>query len=125
MSALTFLLVDDFAVARMQLRALIDNLPSCQVIGEAGDGYEAIQMVHRLHPNVILLDVSMPGINGIQVTKRIKREKPDTHIIIYSAYNIPLIKQRALKAGADAYFDKSELEHTVIAALVSQWLGIN
>jgi len=121
MSALTFLVVDDFPTARAQLRALINSIPYWKVVGEAQDGVEAIEMTRKLRPDVVLLDVSMPRVNGIQATKRIKRHLPNTHIIIYSAYNIPLIMQRAIHAGADACFDKSELEHDALVALVTQW----
>lgn len=121
MSELTFLLVDDFAAARAQLRALIHSIPHWKVVGEASDGAEAIEMTRRLRPDIVLLDVAMPKINGIQATKRIKQHLPDTHIIIYSAYNTALIMQRAHHAGADACFDKSDLEYSALVALVNQW----
>jgi len=121
MPAITFLLVDDFATARAQLRALISSLPQWQVVGEAQDGAEAVQMTYQLRPDIVLLDVAMPRLNGIEATKHIKQNLPDTRIIIYSAYNSPLIMQRAINVGADAYFDKSELERTALVALINQW----
>lgn len=121
MSPLTFLLVDDFAAARSQLRRLIGSAPQWQVIGEAKNGEEAIQLARQLRPDIILLDVAMPGVNGIRAAKRIKKHLPETHIIIYSAYNTHLISKRALDAGADAYLNKSDLERETLIALINHW----
>jgi DNA-binding NarL/FixJ family response regulator len=121
MSPITFLIVDDFQASREHLRELIESATPWQVVGEAKDGQEAIRKARQLRPNIIILDVSMPGINGIQAAKIIKDHLPKTHIIMYSSYNIPLIAQRALTAGADAYFNKNELERTPLVALIQQW----
>lgn len=123
--AITFLIVDDFPAARERLRQLIESAPFWQVVGEARDGHEAIRKAQDLHPHVILLDVAMPGINGIQAAKAIKKRLPQTHIIMYTAYDAPLIAQRALTAGVDAHFDKSELDRASLIALIEQWFPIS
>ncbi len=121
MSTVTFLLVDDFPAARNQLRRLIESAAPWRVVGEAGDGGEAIRKARQLRPDIIMLDVSMPGINGIQAAREIKKQLPQTHIIIYSAYDAPLIAQHSLAAGADAYFSKSELDNGRLTELIKQW----
>ncbi|HID32991.1 MAG TPA: response regulator transcription factor, partial [Anaerolineae bacterium] len=121
MSVITFLIADDFPSSRAQLRNVIESTARWRVVGEADDGSEAIAKARQLRPHIVILDVSMPGINGIRAAKAIKESLPETHIIIYSAHNAPLIAQRALAAGADAYFDKSELEQKTLSKLVAQW----
>ncbi len=121
MSAITFLIADDFPSSRAQLRKFIESTAPWQVVGEAGNGSEAIAKARQLRPHIVILDVSMPEINGIRAAKEIKKYLPKTHIIIYSAHNAPLIAQRAMAAGADAYFDKSELEQDALSELVEQW----
>ncbi len=124
-SVVTFLIVDDFSAARERLRQLVESTPFWQVVGEARDGHEAICKAQELHPHIILLDIAMPGINGIQAAKAIKKRLPETHIIMYTAYDAALITQRALAAGADACFDKSELERAPLIALIEQWFPIS
>ncbi len=119
MSSLSFLLVDDFAAARNQLRRLIGSTPQWRVVGEAENGAEALQLARQLRPDVILLDVAMPGVNGIQATKQIKKYLPETLIIVYSAYNTHLISKRALDAGADAYLNKSDLDRDALVAIIN------
>ena len=76
------LIVDDHGVLRAGLRALLNAETNLQVIGEAGDGEQAIRLAQELHPDIILLDISMPGISGLEAIQHIKKASPDTRILI-------------------------------------------
>ncbi|NOX63336.1 MAG: response regulator transcription factor [Chloroflexi bacterium] len=116
-----FLLVDDHLPSQNAFDEMINNHLSWQVIGKAQDGEQAIRNARRLRPDVILMDVAMPEVNGIQAAKRIKEHLPEIRIILYTAYNTQFISQRALMSGADAFFDKSELDQTALKELLERW----
>lgn len=99
----TILLVDDHQVVRQGLRALLEAEPDFQVVGEAGDGLEAVQQVERLKPHVLVLDLMMPGVNGLEVTRQVNQRFPDTRIIVLSMHSNEAYVLEALRNGAAGY----------------------
>ena len=100
------LLVDDHRVVRDGLRSLIDQDPEMTVIGEQQDGAAAIEATRESHPNVIVMDVTMPGLNGIDATRVITSESPDTHVLCLSMHADPTVVADVLEAGASGYLVK-------------------
>lgn len=111
---LRLLLADDHALVRAGLRALLSGLPGVEVVAEAGDGREALRLVREQKPDIALIDISMPGLNGLDVAARITHDRPATRVIIVSMHGDDESVRRALKAGAAGYMlknaDRSELE---------------
>lgn len=114
MTALRVLLADDHALVRAGIRALAEGLDGIQVVGEAGDGHEALRLIAKLRPDVALMDISMSGLNGLEATARVAKEFPDTRVIILSMHATEEYVLQALAAGATGYLlkgsDRSELE---------------
>jgi DNA-binding NarL/FixJ family response regulator len=125
--ALRILLADDHSMVRAGLRALLEELPGIEVVGEAADGPEALRLIGELKPDVAFLDISMPGLNGLEVAARVARDHPHTRVIILSMHADDEYVRRALHAGAAGYLlktsDRSELELAVRAvARGDSWL---
>ena len=118
--AARLLIVDDHEVVRSGVRKLFTNSGSLEVCGEAEDGMEAIRMVPELAPDVVILDLSMPGMNGFETAERIRLIAPSIRIVFFSIHEIPAT---ARWVGADAFVSKSstlqELAFTVNAVLRS------
>lgn len=110
-------LADDHPVVRHGLRALLQ--PECDVcvIGEAGDGLEAVELVERLQPHVLLLDLMLPGINGLEVTRRVSRSTPQTRVVILSMYANEAYVLSALRNGAAGYVLKDAHAADVVRAV--------
>ena len=100
------LLADDHVLVRAGIRALLDTIEGIEVIGEAGDGREALAVVERDRPDVVLMDISMSGLNGLDATAVIARDHPATRVIILSMHAAEVSVQRALGAGAAGYLLK-------------------
>ena len=98
------LIVDDHEVVRTSVRMLFDNSDSFEVCGEAQNGMEAIRMVPELSPDVVILDLSMPGMNGFESAAKIRQIAPSIRIVLFSVHEIPTT---ARWAGADAFVSKS------------------
>lgn len=101
------LLADDHTLFRQGLRGLIEHEPDMVVVAEAESGAEAVQLAARLHPDVALLDISMPLLDGIEAGKRIMIESPDTRVLLLSAYDSAEYVRRALQSGASGYLLKN------------------
>lgn len=114
MSSLRLVLVDDHALVRAGLRALLGEMPDVSVVAEAGDGREALQLIREHKPDIALLDISLPGLNGLEVAARVAKDHPATRVIILSMHGDDESVRRALTAGAAGYLlknsDRSELE---------------
>lgn len=108
------MLAEDHALVRAGLRALLDGLPNVSVVAEAGDGREAMRLAHEHFPDVVLMDVSMPLMNGLEAAERINKELPETKVIIVSMHANEEYVWHALRIGAAGYLLKganaSELE---------------
>lgn len=100
------ILADDHALVRGGIRALLEKLPQVQVVGEAGDGHELLQLARIHQPDVILLDIAMPGLNGIEAAGRLVAESPKVRILMLSMHSNEEYVWRALKAGAAGYLLK-------------------
>jgi DNA-binding NarL/FixJ family response regulator len=99
-------LADDHTLVRAGIRALLEKLPGVQVIGEAGDGREVLKLVRMHRPEVVLMDIAMPGLNGLEAAERMAREFAEVRVIILSMHNNEEYYWRALKAGAAGYLLK-------------------
>lgn len=100
------LIVDDHALVRMGIRRLLEDLPDMDVIGEAENGELALSMVKTMKPDVVLLDMKMPGIDGWEVTRRLKKTAPQVKIIAVTALNAEPLPGRVLQLGAMGYLTK-------------------
>jgi len=105
------LVVDDHPGVRDRVVAALSA--SCEIVGTAEDGPSALRAFESLHPTVIVLDFSMPGMDGIAVTKRIRERDSAVRIVLYSSYEDPDLKTAAISAGANAYLTKSRLADLV------------
>jgi DNA-binding NarL/FixJ family response regulator len=110
-------LADDHALVRQGLKAILDREADLQVVGEAADGREAVQMAATLRPDVVVMDVSMPRLNGIEATRRIVAESPDTRVIVVSMHVGEEYVFALLKAGARGYVLKESPVSEVIDAV--------
>jgi DNA-binding NarL/FixJ family response regulator len=111
------ILADDHALVRAGIRALLEKLPAVKVIGEAGDGREALDLVKAQTPEVVLMDIAMPGLNGLEATERMARDFPNVRIILLSMHNNEEYVLRALKSGAAGYLLKKAATAELEAAL--------
>lgn len=103
----TILLVDDDQDFRGLLKRLLEKDASVRVAGEANDGAEAIALAAKLTPDIILMDLAMPGINGLEATRRIKSERPEMKVIIFTQYMDDVYHRAATESGADNFLSKS------------------
>jgi DNA-binding NarL/FixJ family response regulator len=110
-------LADDHPVVRKGIQAMLSLEPDMEIIGEAGDGPEALNIVARLRPDILVLDLSMKGLNGLEVTRRLTKDNPETHIIIHSIHNNECYVLDALKYGARAYILKENTDEDLIPAI--------
>jgi len=128
MSTLRVLLADDHALVRAGMRALLGEVPGIEVVAETGDGREAMRLTRERRPDIALLDISMPGLNGLEVVARIAHDHPATRVIIVSMHGDDESVRRALAAGAAGYLlknsDRRELELALRAvARGDTWLS--
>ncbi len=103
---ITILIVDDDQKLRRDLRRLLDREQDLSVVGEAGDGATAIELTQTMPPDVILMDLNMPRLNGLDATRMIKAEQPETKIIVLTQYQEDPYRRAALECGADAFLPK-------------------
>ena len=111
------LIVDDHAIVRAGLRALLLEDPAFNLVGEAVGGYEAIEMVETAHPNVLILDLSMPDLDGISVTRKLKPLYPDLKILILTLHEDQALLKEAIKSGASGYILKRAAEAELLSAI--------
>jgi DNA-binding NarL/FixJ family response regulator len=106
MEKITVLLSEDHQVVREGLRSLLTNQPDIEVVGEAANGLEAVELSRKLRPQVVLMDISMPGSNGLEATRRIKRELPETRILVLSSYDELDCVDELINSGATGFLSK-------------------
>jgi DNA-binding NarL/FixJ family response regulator len=116
-------LADDHALVRAGIRALLETLSDVEVVGEYGNGLEALESVRREPPDAILLDITLPGLNGLDVAARITRLGVPTRVLMLSMHNSPEHAARALAAGAVGYLNKDSAFDELATALDAIWSG--
>ncbi len=121
MNAIRILIADDHDLVRAGFRALLEKLDDCEVVAEADDGRQALRLVEQLRPDVVLMDVKMPSLNGLEATALITRDYPSVRVVILSMYTTEEYVIQALRAGASGYLLKdaatTELRLAVQAAV--------
>jgi two-component system response regulator NreC len=117
MKLIRILLADDHIIMRNGLRLLLERQPGFQVIAEAADGRETVEMTEALRPDVVVLDVAMPNLNGIEAARQIASKLPAVAVVILSMHSDESYVLRALKAGARAYLLKDSAESDLIGAI--------
>ncbi len=117
MNTYTIILADDHAMMRDGVRNLIESVDGLQVVGEAGDGLELLKLVKRLSPNLVILDISMPGMRGIEAIREVLAYRPDTHILMLSMHKREEFLTMALAAGAKGYLLKEDSSDELIEAI--------
>jgi len=122
MKKIHILLADDHVLVRAGIRSLLEQMSGIEVIGEAGDGREAVKLIRQLRPDIVLMDVAMAQMNGIEATARIKKAYKDVRVIILSMYSNEEYVLQALQAGASGYLlkDAATLELELAVRAVSR-----
>jgi DNA-binding NarL/FixJ family response regulator len=117
---LSVMVVDDQAPFRMAARAVIRRSEGFSLAGEAENGVKALELANEIHPDVVLMDINMPEMGGIEATRRIVAELPDTFVILCSTYDISDLPPDAKDSGARAYVHKEQLGATTLRRLWDQ-----
>jgi DNA-binding NarL/FixJ family response regulator len=124
MATVRVLIADDFAVMRTALTRALQSEPDLEVVGEASDGYTAVRLVEQLRPDVVLMDINMPGLDGIEATRRIVQGDSSIKVIGLSVHCFEFYARRMLEAGAHAYVlkdgDIDELIEVIEAVCTGQ-----
>jgi two-component system, NarL family, response regulator NreC len=115
--SVTVLLVDDHPIVRQGLRNLLESIAEFRVVGEAGDGLQALEMVEKLQPQVVVVDVMMPGLTGLDVSQRVKRQWPAIKVVVLSMQNNEAYVVTALKSGASGYILKDTGPEELVDAI--------
>ncbi|HUA24432.1 MAG TPA: response regulator transcription factor [Steroidobacteraceae bacterium] len=111
------LLVDDHAIVREGYRRLLESEPSMRIVGEASDAPQACQNARVLRPDVVIMDIALPGISGIEATRRLLKEQPQLRVLIFSMYDDAIYATRALEAGALGYLSKVSAPEVLVKAI--------
>jgi len=111
------LLVDDHPIVRQGLKTLLEGRPGWQVVGEASDGAEALEKAKDLSPDVMVLDVTMPKMNGLEACRLLRRRAPQLEILFVTQHDSPQMMREALEAGARGYVVKSNAARDLLAAV--------
>jgi len=117
------LIVDDHGILRSGVKLIIDQTEDMEIVGQACDGHEGIELARKLEPDVVLMDISMPGLNGIDATKEIVRENPDIKVLALSAYCNRRFVRDMLKAGVSGYALKDAMADELVYAIKSVHAG--
>jgi len=114
---ISVLLVDDHSLVRRGFRRILEDEEGMKVVGEAANGVEAIRMAQELKPNVVVMDLSMPELDGVQATKEIAKHLPDTQVLVLSMHAEDNYVRNALDAGAKGYLLKSAIDVDLVGAI--------
>jgi two-component system, NarL family, response regulator NreC len=111
------LLADDHAVVRKGFRLILNQEPDLEVVGEAGDGVEATKLALQLRPDVVVIDIGMPEVNGVEATRRIIEDWPECQVLILSMHKDPVYVRESLRAGARGYLLKDSIDEDLLRAI--------
>jgi two-component system response regulator NreC len=117
MSKLRIVVADDHGIVRQGLRFVLEKQPDIEVVGEATDGREAVRLAEELHPSVIVMDIGMPQLNGLEATAQIVRRNVNATVIILSMHTDEVYLVRALTAGVKGYLVKGSADQDLVAAV--------
>jgi two-component system, NarL family, response regulator NreC len=111
------LLADDHAVVRQGFRMILAGQPDMEIVGEAGNGREAVELAEKLHPDVVVMDVAMPELNGIEATRRLGTSTPHSRVLALSMHKDSVYVREILRAGARGYLLKDAVDSDLLAAV--------
>ncbi|MGH9870415.1 MAG: response regulator [Candidatus Polarisedimenticolia bacterium] len=123
MKPIRVLLADDHTLVRAGIRSLLESQPGVEVVAESGDGRETLELIIKHEPDVALLDIGMPGLNGLEVARRVAKESPRTRIVVLSMYADRTYLRQALRAGVAGYLLKGAAVAELPLALESVMRG--
>jgi len=116
---LRILIVDDHAVVRRGVRSLLESQPGWEISGEAATGREAVDLAARLQPDIVVMDLSLPELNGLDATRQLLKESPRSEILVLTMHHSEELARNVLQAGARGYVLKSDADQSLIAAVES------
>jgi DNA-binding NarL/FixJ family response regulator len=119
MPALQLLLADDHEIVRQGLRSMLETQRDCKVVGEACDGRQAVTMTKQLNPDVVILDIGMPSLNGLEATRQILKMRPQTKVLILTMHESDSVIREVLDAGARGYILKTDAGRDLVSAVDS------
>jgi DNA-binding NarL/FixJ family response regulator len=119
MSTLKVLLADDHEIVRRGLRSILETQRECEVVGEAADGRQAVTLVKELNPDIVILDISMPLLNGLEATRQILKIRPQTKVLILTVHEADPLIREVLDAGARGYILKTDAGRDLVTAIES------
>ena len=120
---LRVLIADDHTLFREGVRKLLEDQPDIEVVGEASDGREAVRKVSTLRPDVVLMDIAMPSLNGLEATRQIKRDHPEVSVLVLTMYDHEEYFRQVLEAGASGYIIKRAATSDLVAAIFAVYNG--
>jgi DNA-binding NarL/FixJ family response regulator len=119
MSTLKVLLADDHEIVRRGLRSILETQRECEIVGEAADGRHAVTLVKELNPDIVILDISMPLLNGLEATRQILKIRPQTKVLILTVHEADPLIREVLDAGARGYILKTDAGRDLVTAIES------
>jgi DNA-binding NarL/FixJ family response regulator len=119
MTSLRILIVDDHAVVRRGVRSLLESQPEWEIAGEATTGRQAVDLAKDLQPDIVVMDLSLPELNGLDATRHILKESPRSEILVLTMHHSEELAREVLQAGARGYVLKSDADQSLIAAIES------
>ena len=119
MSNVRILIADDHTLVRQGLRRILEGQPGWEVVGESGDGREAVRLAIELKPDIVLLDIAMPHLNGVEAVQQIERRAPGVRVLVLSMYADEAYVTRAVRAGASGYLLKDSADVDLIKAITA------
>jgi len=117
MDVIRVLLAEDHHLVRQGLRALLEREPDIEIVGEAADGLEALHLIEYLQPDIVLMDITMPGLDGLEVLRRVRQQLSDVRVLMLSVHEGGEYVLRALQAGASGYLLKRSLSAELLLAI--------
>ncbi|TME16504.1 MAG: response regulator transcription factor [Chloroflexi bacterium] len=117
------LVADDQTLFRAGLARLLEESPELDVVGEAKDGQQAVEMVRRLRPDVVLMDLKMPGVDGVEATRKITAEHPEVKVLVLTTFDVDSYVLQALRVGASGYVLKESTPEAIVRSILTVMSG--